>query len=411
MQVRIDKINSQGNGVGIHNGKKVFVEKTAVGDVVETEIIKENKDFIVAEVKNIIAKSNDRTIPKCPFYDKCGGCNLLHLSEQAYYDFKINIALEAAKHAGFNPDNITLIKVGDGTRRRASFKVINGKIGFFEKNSNRIVEINSCLLLTKEINNILPKIQELIKKITTITEFSITSYKNGLEILFTLNKAISMQENNILGEFIEKNDSLIVLSYRINAEESFLLLQKSPPELTFLNGITIKLMPNIFLQATEKGQNSITEIVVSNLKNDKNILDLYCGIGTYTFPLSNNSKVHSIEGNQTMVDILNQNAKSNGLAHRITAECRNLVARPLLAEELNKYDGIVINPPRNGAKAQCEFIAKSHVKHVVMVSCNPQTFSIDAAELKNGGYRLKSFFAVDQFFRTQHLEVVGVFEK
>ena len=78
---------------------------------------------------------------------------------------------------------------------------------------------------------------------------------------------------------------------------------------------------------------------------------------------------------------------------------------------MNKYDGIVINPPRNGALAQCKEIAKSNVKTLVMVSCNPQTFSSDADELRKAGYRMTSMTGIDQFFRTQHLEVVATMER
>ena len=82
-----------------------------------------------------------------------------------------------------------------------------------------------------------------------------------------------------------------------------------------------------------------------------------------------------------------------------------------LLNELNNYDGVVINPPRNGAKSQCQIIAKSNIKIVVMVSCNPQTFSTDVKELLENGYSMKKVVGIDQFYRTQHLEIVGVLTK
>ena len=244
-----------------------------------------------------------------------------------------------------------------------------------------------------------------------INEILITDYENGVEIMLNLKNEPTLHENKILQEFIKNDQNIILLSYSINNGEPFLFFQKILPTLTFDNGAKIELASNIFLQATLDGQRAITNIVVKNLKSCKKVLDLYCGIGTYTFPLSTYTKVHSVEGSQRMIDILNKNIKNNKLFDKITTECRNLVNSPLLKNELNCYDGIVINPPRNGAKAQCEQIAKSNVKNVVMVSCNPQTFAIDANELRLAGYRLTTLTGIDQFYKTQHLELVGTFVK
>ncbi len=411
MQIEIDGINFQGDGYGILNGKKVLIPKTCKGDIVEFEIVKENKDFINGKLINVLKKSNERVGEvACPIYSTCGGCNLLHLKDDAYYDFKKSIIANAIKKSGYELKNIGMIKIGYNTRRRVSFQAKNNKLGFFEKNSNNIVEVNACPLISDSINSIIPALKEISKKLPAI-EISVTTHENGLEVVLNLKKDLNFNESNNLKKFTKENKNIIIVSYKIDNGEPFLFIQKASPILTFSNKIKIELIPNIFLQATLEGQNAITNIVVDNLKGSKNVLDLYCGIGTYTFPLSTYANVHSIEGNSLMVDNLKNNIKLNNLNGKITGECRNLVSSPLLKSELDKYDGIVINPPRNGAKAQCEQIAKSSIKNIVMVSCNPQTFSIDASELKKGGFELISITGIDQFYRTQHLEVVGVFKR
>ena len=411
MQVEILGINFQGDGYGIINKKKVIIPKTCKGDLVEFKIIKENKDFIFGKLVKILQKSNERVDNViCPIYDTCGGCNLLHLKEDIYRQFKIAIIHDTLKKSGYTLDNVNLISIGYNSRRRATFKVKNNKIGFFEKNSNNLVDVQNCPLITKNINDLIPQLSQLVKKIL-IDEISITEYENGIELLLVLRKNPDLNENKILKSFIEQNEDIIVISYEIKDEEPYLFFQKVAPVLTFDNGVKLELDSNIFIQATLDGQKAITNIVVDNLKNCKNILDLYCGIGTYSFPLSTYTKVHSVEGSQRMIDILNRNIRNNKLSSRITTECRNLVSSPLLKNELNEYDGIVINPPRNGAKAQCQQIAKSNIKNIVMVSCNPQTFAIDANELRLAGYNLEELTGIDQFYKTQHLEVVGVFRK
>ena len=410
MQVEIKDINFNGDGYGFDNGKKIIIPKTAVGDIVEYSIKKTTKDCIYGKIEKIITPSNDRiSCLCCPIYDKCGGCNLLHLTDNSYENFKKRIIENSLKRSGYNL-KYDLISTGFYSRRRVVFKVENNKLGFFEKNSNNLVEVKSCPLIEKEINDLIPVLETIIKKIY-IKEIAITKYDNGFGICFELKKAPTLKENDLLKEFVLSNENIILVSYKIEKEEPYLFFQKFAPIVDFGDGIIAELETEIFLQATKIGQEAITKIVVNHLKNCKKVLDLYCGIGTYTFPLSKYTIVHSIEGSQRMIDILNKNIGNNNLFSKITAECKNLVSAPLLKDELNEYDGIVINPPRNGALAQCKQIAKSGVKKIVMVSCNPQTFSVDAEELKNAGYKMLSITGIDQFFKTQHLEVVATFEK
>lgn len=414
MQVKIDNINNYGNGCGIYNNKKVIIPQTCPGDVIDFEIVKENKDFITAKVNKFISLSQNRIDydKVCPIYDLCGGCNLLHLNDTTYYQFKKDIIAKIiSKLNNVDIKDFDIIKIGYNTRRRVVFQIKNNKLGFFERNTNNIVEINSCPLINNNINSIIEPLKNIIKKVHNIDEISIVSCENGLGVLFILNKDLSNNDNSILLDFAKNNQDIITLSYKINNEEPYLLIQKSTPQLTFDNGIKIDLPVNIFLQATLEGQKEITKIVVDNLKDCKNVLDLYCGIGTYTFLLSSYTKVHAVEGSELMIKTMKDNILSNKLNNKITTECRNLVEAPLLLNELNNYDGIVINPPRNGAKAQCEIIAKSNIKTIVMVSCNPQTFAIDARELCSNGYKIINIMGIDQFYKTQHLEVVATFKK
>ncbi|GMO57154.1 MAG: class I SAM-dependent RNA methyltransferase [Rickettsiales bacterium] len=370
--MEIVEINNVGVGYGIVDNNKVFVEKSAVGDIVKDGLI--------------VKKSSRRQEVLCPYYERCGGCNLLHLSDEEYSNFKKRLC-----------KNADIIKIGYNARRRVVFNYKDGKLGFFEKSTNTITEINNCLMLEPQINEILPKLKMLKAKV------AVNMYDNGLGILLYLE-----QEPNtkLLNKFLDENANVIVLSYSIKNAEPFLYLQKKKPVIIFDN-IEVEVSHNIFLQATKGGQNAITKIVVENLKKCKNVLDLYCGVGTYTFPLSNHTKIHSIEGMEEMVKIL----KNNIGTKKISYEIRDLVNRPLVYDELNKYDGIVINPPRNGAGKQCIYIAKSKIKKIVMVSCNPQTFFQDINVLVGAGYKLKQTTGIDQFYGTNHLEIVGVLEK
>jgi 23S rRNA (uracil1939-C5)-methyltransferase len=130
--MKITGINNLGVGYAIENGKKIFVEKSAIGDIVENG--------------KIVSNGDNRKKVICPYYEQCGGCNLLHLSEKDYYDFKSKLS-----------HNAEMIKIKEGTRRVANFKVKNGKIGFYKKNTQQLIKIEKCLLLTDNINNLLKK--------------------------------------------------------------------------------------------------------------------------------------------------------------------------------------------------------------------------------------------------------------
>ena len=139
------------------------------------------------------------------------------------------------------------------------------------------------------------------------------------------------------------------------------------------------------------------------------VMDLYSGCGTYSLPLLAAGKiVHAVEGSQEMVAALH-NAARKTAPERIHSSVRDLYRDPVKTEELNRFDAVVINPPRNGALPQCEAIAKSTVPLVIMVSCNPATFARDAAALIKGGYRLESATPIDQFLWSHHLELIAKF--
>ncbi|MDR0423500.1 MAG: methyltransferase, partial [Rickettsiales bacterium] len=341
------------------------VEKSAIGDVYENNIL--------------IKKSQNRQDILCPYYDKCGGCNLLHLIEKSYHDFKSKLC---------KTDNV--IKIGFNTRQKVRFQIKNKKTGLFEKGTHNFIEIKNCLLLRPEINNIIHKLN------FKANEIEVSVYDNGIGVYLLKNK--EPIEN--LQKFLDENKEIIIVSYQ--NEMGTFFLQKQKP-IVDLYGEKIEVKENIFLQATKEGQNAITEIIIENLKNFNNIIDLYCGIGTYTFPLSNYARIHSVEGSNIMIDIIKNNIKNR----KITTEVRDLVKQPLLAKDFTKFDGVIINPPRSGANKQCQYLINSNIKKIVMVSCNPQTFWQDIETLKQK-YHLEKVIGIDQFYATNHLEIIGI---
>jgi 23S rRNA (uracil1939-C5)-methyltransferase len=177
-----------------------------------------------------------------------------------------------------------------------------------------------------------------------------------------------------------------------------------------LGDFHIPLTPNGFLQATKEGQDKLTAIVMKATAPASRVLDLFCGIGSYSFPLSSTAPTHAVELDKEMVASMHAAIKRNAVPN-LTVEQRDLFKHPIAAPELNSFHTVVINPPRIGAKAQCLQLAQSSVAKVVMISCNPATFARDAKILNNAGFRIINATGIDQFVWSPHLEIAAVFER
>ena len=195
------------------------------------------------------------------------------------------------------------------------------------------------------------------------------------------------------------------------AEDPVTLYDTDQATITFAD-VEVMLPPGAFLQATRAGQEAITAQVVKHLQHRDMIADLYSGCGTYSFPLIQHAnRVSAYEGVSEMAAAMNNACVRHGLDERMQTTVRDLFSDPLSAEELNAFDGVVINPPRNGALPQVKQIGKSKIRQVVMVSCDPSTFKRDASALLAAGYTLTEVTPIDQFTWSHHLEVVAAFHR
>ncbi len=428
--IEITGISNLGQGFALapnnKKNKKIFVSKTLIGDKIEAQIIKENSKFIAANLIKIISPSPNRAAPPCPHFADCGGCSLQHLAVDYYQSFKQKILLDLFSRDQITFDgNIDWSFIPAGFRRRVNFQVDhNHRLGFFRENSNDVVKIESCLILEKEIANLIHPLQDLVKNITTkITQISITKFDNGIAAILQTPIAPSLEVADQLTNFA-KDNNIISLAYRID-DDCNLIYQSQIPQLFFdqeNKDIKIDLNANIFLQATKTGQDIIireindltASLQAKNPDKTLNIIDLYCGIGTYSFAvLSQNPKtnIKAFEGEKSMIEALNKNATKNNLNQKIQGFEKDLVKNPLLPKELTGQHLAIINPPRNGAQFQTQHLAQSKIKSIIYISCNPAAFAVDAKILLQNGYKITKIKAIDQFVYSHHLELVVAFEK
>ncbi|MFT5703327.1 MAG: 23S rRNA (uracil1939-C5)-methyltransferase [Rickettsiales bacterium] len=402
--------------------KKIFVSKTMIGDKITAQIIKENSKYTAANLVKIEFPSADRIKAPCIYFDDCGGCSLQHLNVNYYQDFKRKILNETFSRDGIDfRGEVEWNFIPDSQRRRVNFQVDhNNRLGFFRENSNDVVKIDNCLILRKEISDLIVPLQGLIKKIDfKINQIFVTKFDNGIAVILQSIDSPNLEVTDLLTDFAKKNN-IISLAYKI-ADDYNLIYQSQIPQLSF-DDINIDSEADIFLQATKVGQDiiigAIKDLVAAvqsaNPAKSLNVVDFYCGIGTYSFAaLASNSKlkIKAFEGVESMIDSLNRNSIKNNVSQNLEGLVKDLVKTPLLSGELQGKQIAIINPPRNGAEAQTRQIAKSQIKNIIYISCNPSAFAKDAKLLLQEGYKITQVKAIDQFIYSHHLELVAVFEK
>lgn len=342
----------------------------------------------------------------CSYFGSCGGCFYYKDDEKTYQKTK-QAFLDSINNLEIAPN---WIWVGENSRRKITLQVSKtNQLGFFKERSKEIVLIDSCLVASNNISNFIPKLQNIVNRLpqSLITQISITEFDNCLSLIFYLKKDLEFSCNQKLIEFAKEHKCNI--SSQTN-NQTFPVIKLQNNEI-IIGRHTLSLDPNIFIQATKKGADEIIKIITDEIQPNENIVDIYSGFGLYTFAISDLTKsVSCFEGSEAMIKLTKENIKNNQTTNIIPTQ-RDVFQNPLSARELNKFDTAIINPPRNGATPQIKEIAKSNLGKLIYVSCNPKTFFADTKFLLDSNFKIKKLYALDQFYLTKHLEIIGVFTK
>jgi len=314
--------------------------------------------------------SREKNMNKCPFFNICGGCEYDFNTD----DYRKNKILLLPK-IGFTDEAIWGVP---GHRRRAEFAFNENKFGFFKKLSKDIVNLDSCCNLLPEINEVLLHVANL--PWNGSGSVLITACINGICVSVNSNLPVYS------GDFkkaVEKLPAQII-SFVWNSK---IVRQYAVPKVKFEDK-EIEYPVNAFLQPSVQTEKILRDLVVQHTKKAQRVVDLFCGLGNFTFIT-----------NATGFDIAG------------TGIQRDLFKKPILAQKLNVYDVVIMDPPRAGALAQIKELAKSSVKKIIYISCNPNSFIRDMDILVKSGYKYTTLIPVDQFVGSVHWEIFSVFEK
>ena len=373
---------------------------TLAGDVVRAQPVRETADATHAVLEAIITPSPQRVAPVCAHFGVCGGCTLQHIEPKTYQEFKHGMAQAAVRKAGYDAACVApLVTLPAASRRRAELKVEGGKLGFYEAGSHTLIDLSECHVLEPQLLALLLRLKPWLLGLSGFKSLHVNGIDNGYDLL--------LQGINTAKPPLLPDPSLRRISARFN--DTITTLYEDAAATVTLADVKIKVPPGAFLQASRKAQELMTGLVTQAMKDARHVLDLFAGIGTYSFALTRRAHVTAVEGDNAMVEAMREAAARHGLGKKLNAQRRDLFHRPLNLNDLAAYDGVVLNPPRSGAKAQCEVLSAIKIPRVVMVSCNPATFARDARLLREGGYHLTRVTPIDQFVYGSHLELAAEF--
>lgn len=381
LDVKIEKIVPNGFGLAFAENLTVFVPLSAGGDKLRVRINQIKGKIAFAEIVSIDAPSPQRVEPRCPYFGRCGGCDFQQLNYAAQLEAKVGILRDCLSRIGKINYEAEIPIFGSPReyeyRSRAQWHLDSRrkKIGYFQRKSHEIIDVEACPILVPELQEVLTELRENVEWESfwsEIVEIEIAS-ANGETSVYS-------------AEIIEPTE-----------------------EITFSSGGEIYFHDaTSFFQGNPFLIEKLIELAIENA-GGATALDLYCGVGLFTLPLARKfEKVYGIEGYDKAVDYAEKNA-ANARLSNIEFERENVSDWLAgISENLKNPDFVLLDPPRAGTEKEIiENLIKLQPKEISYVSCEPSTLARDLKILTENDYRIESIAALDLFPQTHHVETVA----
>ncbi|GAA5157449.1 23S rRNA (uracil(1939)-C(5))-methyltransferase RlmD [Viridibacterium curvum] len=426
----IESLEHEGRGVARVDGKAIFIEGALPRETVEYSSYRKRERFEQAGTVRVIRASAQRAVPGCKYYGVCGGCSMQHAELGLQVATKQRVLEDALRHiARVQADCIYPAIYGPAWgyryRARIGVRVVPNKggvlIGFHEKKSSYIADIDSCAVLPRHVSDLLPYLHELIagmsvpdripqielavgddRTVIVLRNLTpLTSADIHLLQVFGAQHRVSMwqQPGNPETARPVRSDEPAFLEYSL--PEFDIRLKFRPTDFTQVNVHTNRLLIRRAMQLLDP-------------QPGERIADLFCGLGNFTLPIARcGAKVVGVEGSAELVQRARDNAADNGLAKLCEFKVANLFeASTASLNKLGRLDKMLVDPPRDGAMAVIRALDEHAPKRIVYVSCNPATLARDAAILfHEKGYIMKGAGVANMFPQTSHVESIALFER
>lgn len=411
--IKAEKMVFGGDCIGKADGKTVFIPYSIPGETLEVEITKDTRDYSVARIVSIKEPSPDRVLPFCPYYGKCGGCNMQHIRQERQTELRIDILKDAFEREGVSIPEIQVIK-GSPRNYRARFQFHDG--GLMEKQSNSILGIESCPCATPEINAFLREIPFAERPKGRVHVFGsdrIVSIPEGYDRL------VIAQEENIQKKrerkLPERTPGGCKVKKQKKIKSRFEGTTVNPMNLCTvrLNGKDITFDVQGFFQSNIEVLEKTIPFVTGNLSG-RNVLDMYSGAGTFSVFLADQfENVCLVEHNKDALVYAEQNMA--GKRHESYGLSGEVWTKYHAEGHINRngpFDAAIVDPPRSGMeKSVCQWLCSSDIPQIRSLSCDIATHARDAKFLTKAGYRIEKIFLLDFYPQTCHIESLAWFYK
>lgn len=434
----IESLDQEGRGVTHVDGKTIFVDGALPNEKITFQSIRIKPSYEVANVVEVLKQSNQRVTPKCPHFGLCGGCKLQHLDFAAQVAAKQRLLENDLWHIGkVKADNMLPPLYGPtwGYRHKArlSVKYVEKKqrvlVGFNEKATRYVADMNSCEVLVPEVSSLIAPLQALILQLSIRDKLPQIELAVGeraedvavdnqpvIVLILRIMDAVSLDDEALLKNFADahavqiwtqtKGPDTIKPFYPLSAPT----LKYSLPEF----GLIYPFKPNEFTQVNPQINRVMIRRAMQLLSPQENekIADFFCGIGNFTLPIARSgSQVLGIEGLANLVDRANESAMLNQINNVNFGVADLFKMTPDLLTDLGRFDKWLVDPPRDGAFELVKSLDQnSSPERIVYVSCNPATLARDAGVLVNEkGYTLSAAGVINMFPHTAHVESIALF--
>jgi 23S rRNA (uracil1939-C5)-methyltransferase len=408
-ELRIETVGGEGDGIA---AGPAFVPFTLPGERVRAIGSGERRELL-----EILEPSPQRVAPACPHFGTCGGCALQHWAHEPYLAWKVERLAGTLARQQIETEVLAPFAAGPATRRRVALHARRGsreaaRLGYKARKSWDLVDVEVCPISAPAIQAAIPALKRLAAPLfehpKSAPTLHVTLTPSGLDVdISGVERKSGGLSADARVQVAERAAEADFARVTFDGEVAY---QARTPQVR-LGQAVVSLPPGAFLQATPQAEAVMAAFVAESAAGAMRIADLYCGVGTFTLRLAEIAQVHAADAAPEAIRALTGALAGAPGLHGVTAEARDLVRRPVLAEELKKTDVAVFDPPRAGAIEQTAELARSPLARVIGVSCNPATFARDARTLIDAGFTLDRVLPVDQFLWSPHIELVGVFSR
>ena len=429
MKIKIEKMGINGEGIGKLDHKIVFVKGALKDEIVDVRIIEEHKNYKIAELNKIIKRSKERVDVSCPYYEKCGACQIMQMNYEAQLAYKKAHLLETLnKYFSVDPKIVSdVIRNDEPLYYRNSLKLpvkmVDGKLisGLYQSDSNRFLPVKDCLIHAKNLEKVKKNVLNVLNK------YHVPAYerksKKGLRAIFLRELSDKYQlalisgKDNIDKTLIDdllKIEGLEVIDQYIKTNDKHdffsneLIHHTKKHYLTFtFDGLKLNISPRSFFQLNTKQALKLYQTVAMMIPHGLDLIfEAYAGIGTISLMLKDHAKeIVGVEEIASAVNNANLNAKRNKIAN-VSFICDDAAHALKMYSKKRKIDLLIVDPPRSGLSDEMLInILRSKIKYLVYVSCNPATLAKNLAVL-NDNYQVIKIVPLDMFSETSAVESI-----